>query len=117
VRSDAEYEVLWKRITVEMNIEAFGAFLNGELVAIVHFLSRGSAWSPDVRYLQDLFVQPEVRGQGVARALIECVAAVTRECGSPRLYWLAHHTNSAARALYDKVASHSGFIRYRRAIS
>lgn len=62
--------------------------------------------------LQDLFVDESVRGQGVARALITQVAQVARERGAPRLYWLTHHTNTRARHLYDRVASHQGFIRY-----
>ena len=54
------------------------------------------------------------RGQGIARKLIEHVACHANEQGSPRLYWLTHQSNALARILYDKVASHSGFIRYER---
>jgi hypothetical protein len=28
------------------------------------------------------------------------------------VYWQTHHTNSAGRVLYDKVAKHLGFIVY-----
>jgi GNAT superfamily N-acetyltransferase len=66
----------------------------------------------DVCYLADLFVDEAVRGQGVARALIEKVAAVARARGCPRFYWLTKQDNARARALYDKVARFAGFIRY-----
>jgi len=73
---------------------------------------RTSAWSADACYLQDLFVDEAVRGQGVARALIEQVAQAARERGAPRFYWLTHQNNATARTLYDKVAQYKGFIRY-----
>jgi ribosomal protein S18 acetylase RimI-like enzyme len=53
-----------------------------------------------------------VRGRGVARALIEQVAVVSRERQAARLYWLTQETNRTARTLYDKVAQFKGFIRY-----
>ena len=54
----------------------------------------------------------ELRGKGVARALIEAVAAEARKQGATRYYWLTQEHNAAARVLYDKVAKHNGFIRY-----
>jgi GNAT superfamily N-acetyltransferase len=38
-------------------------------------------------YLEDLFVEPELRGKGIGKALLSCVARITkeRECG--RLEW------------------------------
>jgi hypothetical protein len=39
-------------------------------------------------------------------------ADVSRERGASRLYWTIQDGNTAARALYDKVASFNGFVRY-----
>ncbi len=33
-----------------------------------------------------------------------------------RVYWLTHETNEAARALYDKIATRTGFIHYKQVI-
>jgi ribosomal protein S18 acetylase RimI-like enzyme len=44
--------------------------------------------------------------------LIEGVADAARERGAARLYWTTQEHNTTARALYDKVASFNGFIRY-----
>ena len=63
-------------------------------------------------YLQDLFTAPEARRTGVARALIGAVAVHACAEGASRCYWLTKDSNLAARALYDKIAAHSGFIRY-----
>ena len=75
------------------------------------FSIRGT-WNEEVCYLQDLFVDPALRGRGVARALIEAVAKAALERGAERLYWLTQEHNAAARALYDKVAKYNHFIRY-----
>ena len=52
------------------------------------------------------------RGLGVGRSLIEAVAAQAQARGAARYYWLAQEDNAVARALYDKVARHRGFIRH-----
>lgn len=114
VRTDAEYQNLWKRITEEKEILAVGARIEGRLVGFTHYLFHPSAWSTDVCYLQDLFVDENYRGQGIARELIEYVAQHAKERNAPRLYWLTHQSNVTARILYDKIALHSGFIRYER---
>jgi GNAT superfamily N-acetyltransferase len=110
--TDAEYDHAWARLMQDDAIHGLGAHLDGELVGITHYLFHASSWSADVCYLQDLFTDARVRGRGVARALIDGVAAAARARGAPRLYWLTHHSNATARILYDKVAAHRGFIRY-----
>jgi len=40
------------------------------------------------------------------------VCDAARAAGSSRLYWQTKATNAAARALYDKLAEHRGFIVY-----
>ena len=48
----------------------------------------------------------------MGRQLIEGVCAHVKGVGAHRLYWQTHVTNAAGRRLYDKVASHDGFIVY-----
>jgi GNAT superfamily N-acetyltransferase len=117
VRTDAEYDVLWRRIIANREIHSVGARIDGVLVGFSHYLYHGSCWSSDVCYLQDLFVDEESRGRGIGRALIEHVTWQAKLTESPRLYWLTQSSNEAARALYDKVASHTGFIRYERSLA
>jgi GNAT superfamily N-acetyltransferase len=81
-------------------------------VGIAHFLYHASTWAERICYLQDLFTEESVRGQGVARALIAAVAERARQAGAARYYWLTQENNEVARALYDKVARFNGFIRY-----
>ncbi len=111
-RPESDFERLWLRLQTGDGLHALGARVEGQLVGIVHHLYHLSCWSEDVCYLQDLFVSPAHRGQGLGRALIEAVAEQARLKGSPRLYWLTQASNDSARKLYDRVAAHTGFIRY-----
>ncbi|MEQ9558233.1 MAG: GNAT family N-acetyltransferase [Rhodospirillales bacterium] len=86
----------------------------GKLVGLVHYIyHRNTVMRGPTCYLQDLFTDAALRGQGVGRALIEAVYARARAAGSPRVYWQTHETNTTAMTLYDKVASKSGFVVYR----
>ena len=62
--------------------------------------------------MQDLFTAEDARGQGVATALIDAVAAAAREHGAVKYYWLTKEDNRQARALYDRIARWKGFLRY-----
>jgi GNAT superfamily N-acetyltransferase len=110
--TDAEYARAWQRLLANDRVWGLGAHLGGKLVGITHYLFHTGTWNDQVCYLQDLFVDPELRGRGVARALIEAVATEARGRGAEKLYWLTQTHNTNARALYDKVAKYNDFIRY-----
>ena len=109
---DSEYDLAWRRLIEGDGIHGLGAEVDGRLVGIAHYLFHRSVWAEAVCYLQDLFVEPEERGRGAARALIEAVAADARDRGAARYYWQTKESNATARALYDRVAKFNGFIRY-----
>lgn len=88
---------------------------DGRLVGLTHFLFHRHAWkTEDVCYLQDLYADPQVRGTGVGRALIEAVYAEADRRGAPSVYWLTQEFNHAARRLYDRVGQLTPFIKYQR---
>ncbi len=68
----------------------------------------------NVVYLQDLYADPEVRGQGVGRKLIEAVYKAADEAGCPSVYWLTQDFNTEARKLYDRIGTLTPFIKYDR---
>ena len=115
--ADLVSAVTWERLLDPAEPMAGALALVGDTaVGLVHWIFHRSTWTVgDYVYLQDLFVAEDVRSGGVGRALIGHVEQAAHEAGCPRIYWLTHETNHAARALYDKVSDRSGFIQYRKA--
>jgi GNAT superfamily N-acetyltransferase len=63
--------------------------------------------------MNDLFVDPAARGQGIGRALIEASAEVAQNRGAQRLEWVTQPDNETARRLYDSTgAQRSTWIEY-----
>lgn len=118
VAPEAVTRTTWARFfDAQEPVHALAAEADGRLVGLVHYVFHRSTWMlGPTCYLQDLFADPAVRGQGVGRALIEGVYAAAREAGSTRVYWLTHETNATAMQLYDRVAERSGFVQYRKAL-
>jgi GNAT superfamily N-acetyltransferase len=103
--SDEQFELTWNRINSEFNINGLVAEMNGQIVGFTHYIFRPSTWAvEDFCYLEDLYVDPKVRGGGVGRALIKAVEDIAIAKGSKRLYWTTAPDNETARKLYDKVA-------------
>ena len=88
---------------------------DGRLLGLTHYLFHRHAWKVEnVCYLQDLYVDPEARGTGLGRKLIEAVYASADAAGAPAVYWLTQEFNHEARQLYDRIAQVTPFIRYVR---
>lgn len=111
------YDATWSRLNdPDSGFVGLGARTGGAdapLDGLAHLIRHPTGWSTrPLLYLQDLFVDPGLRGRGIGRLLIEAATEEARRLGCLRLYWLTHETNAEARALYDRVARYSGFVRY-----
>ncbi|NKE60121.1 GNAT family N-acetyltransferase [Lentzea sp. PSKA42] len=114
VLGDDVYDQTWSRLLAGVEIRGIAARLDGGIVGFAHYYFHTSVWSAgDSRcYFQDLFVDPEVRHRGIARALIDSVASDARQRGVARLHWHTTENNATARALYDKLTTYKGYIAY-----
>jgi GNAT superfamily N-acetyltransferase len=115
VLTDEQTELTWSRLlNPQFNLYAKVIAKDGKLVGLTHYSFQTSTWaSKNYCYLEDLFVSPELRGQGLGRALIDCVKEIAIKEGSSRLYWNTDRTNETARKLYDTYTLESGKVQYR----
>lgn len=56
-------------------------------------------------YLEDLFVKPELRGQGVGRALLQFLARLAQERNCGRLEWSVLDWNEPAIGFYKSIGA------------
>jgi len=86
---------------------------DGRVIGIANYLLHESfSHMAPLCYLQDLYVDPQVRAGGAGKLLIDWLVEECTAQGWPRLYWNTRETNYRARGLYDKYGPHSGFLRY-----
>ena len=113
---DRVTERLWSRL-IGGGGEPFGfaAEIDGTVAGLVHyfFVFSTSDWNRRC-YMQDLFVDPNIRGRGIDRALIEAVYAEADRHEASQTWWQTQDFNETARKLYDKVARPTPFMKYQR---
>jgi GNAT superfamily N-acetyltransferase len=91
------------------------AEVDGKPVGLAHYVFHRHGWKVEnTCYLQDVYADLNVRGQGVGRALIEAVYSEADIANAPSVYWLTQDFNAQARKLYDRVGTLSPFIKYTR---
>lgn len=110
---DTVTESTWKRMLTDPNMGCLVAEEGNSLAGFATYIVHPGTWSVQaVSYLEDLFVSPESRRNGVARSLIESLAAIGRERGWRRIYWQTKLGNAPAHALYQKLARRTDWVRY-----
>lgn len=111
------YALTWERLNSGLPHEYAGllALNEGKPVGLAHYLFHRSCWlENNACYLQDLYADPEVRGLGIGRALIEAVYERAQAQGSREVYWMTQDFNATARKLYDRIAEKTPFIIYQK---
>ena len=114
---EAVYEVYFERLLGDdpQDFTCLIAEIDGRPVGLTHFLFHRHGWKiENTCYLQDLYTDPNLRGKGVGRALIEAVYHAADAAGAPSVYWLTQDFNKPARKLYDRIGQKTPFIKYSR---
>jgi RimJ/RimL family protein N-acetyltransferase len=97
------------RLIPKEGAAVFGAFIDGELAGVTGVETEKSARLRHKAWVWGVFVQPEFRGQGLARALI--AASIEHAFTWPGVLQLnlgVNATNAAARRLYESL----GFVEF-----
>ena len=85
----------------------------GTPVGLAHFRPFARPLSASAGgFLDDLFVDPSARGQGVADALIGALRDAGRQRGWTVLRWITAEDNHRARAVYDRLAERTRWTTY-----
>ena len=107
-------DLLWTHLVSEPPlIQSTVIEVDGVIAGFAHFHYQLSTWTHTWHcYLEDLFVHEQFRSRGLATALIQEVqrAAIQAKCSE--FFWITRAGNTKARAVYDKVATATDFIRY-----
>lgn len=94
----------WQRLMADDQVCGLVAEQDGVLVGLTHYVTHPvTGHLKPVCYMQDVFVRPEYRRQGVGRALVSRLAQIGRQQQWARIYWLAEASNKEALALYNKL--------------
>ncbi|MEM7564469.1 MAG: GNAT family N-acetyltransferase [Pseudomonadota bacterium] len=70
-----------------------------------------------VGFLDDLFVLPEARGQGVVDALYEALNALGQSEGWPFIRWITAENNYRGRAVYDRLSDKTHWVTYQMPVT
>jgi GNAT superfamily N-acetyltransferase len=116
--SESQTQLTFERLTAaEPLIHGLVLEVDGQLVGFAHSSFTSSTWAETKDlYLEDLFVDPDHRGKGYGRALIEATAEFAKAHGSRKLYWQTHKDNETAQNLYRALATKSEFVIYEKEI-
>lgn len=83
------------------------------LVGLAHFRAMPSPLrGAEIGFLDDLFVDPEARGERIGAALLETLREHGRSAGWPIIRWITRDNNYRARGLYDHHAVKSDWNTY-----
>ena len=94
-------------------LEGLLAVRAGQVVGLAHFRETPEPLAgAHGGFLDDLFVDPEVRGQGIGRALIADIVAKAKSRNWVGVQWLTADDNYPARRSYDQLATRTMWLTY-----
>jgi len=107
-------DTLWNWIH-DVNHEVNGICyeLDSKIVGIAHYRTMPRPIKGQyIGFLDDLFVEPDFRGQKIAQKLINHLKSFSKANNWAGIRWITHSSNLNAKKLYDKIADNTGFELY-----
>lgn len=107
------HKTTFERLTSPTSALQGVAALSDHPLGFAHFYFEPSTWDvAEPCYLQDLYVAPGARGLGLSGLLVNEVAAIARERGSPAVHWRVRESNARAIAFYERIAKRTDRLCY-----
>ena len=86
----------------------------GKAVGLMHFRAMPSPLrGAKIGFLDDLFVTPSARGQGIVEQLFEQLNSEAQSQGWPMVRWITADNNYRGRTVYDKLAEKTQWNTYQ----
>jgi GNAT superfamily N-acetyltransferase len=95
-------ENLAKHLFEERICDAIVAEVDGKTVGFALYFTNYSTWKGKCLYLEDFYVLPEYREQGIGSILFDEVVKIAKERGVKRMDWQVLAWNEPAIAFYEK---------------
>jgi len=107
-------DILWSWILDESHIVNGICFeLADKIVGIAHYRTMPRPIKAQyIGFLDDLFVEPNFRGQKIAQKLISHLKSLSKANNWDGIRWITHSSNENAKKLYDKIANNTRFELY-----
>jgi len=91
---------------------------SGRSVGLMHYRAMASPLRGSmVGFLDDLYVDPSCRGQGVVDALFAALDESARSHGWPIVRWMTADNNYRGRGVYDKLAERTSWLTYQMPVA
>ena len=85
----------------------------GRIIGLLHYVVHPVAGCiQPVCYMQDLYVSPDARRQGVAKALVQELEQTAAANQYDRIYWLLDKANEGAKDFYQNIGIQLEFGLY-----
>ena len=107
-------DTLWSWVQDESHtVNGICFELNDKIVGIAHYRTMPRPIKGHyIGFLDDLFVEPNFRGQKIAQKLISHLKSLSKANNWQGVRWITHSSNEHAKKLYDKIANNTGFELY-----
>ncbi|KAF4729903.1 Diamine acetyltransferase 2 [Perkinsus olseni] len=111
--------VLFQKLPEDLNISSYDllkdflagryhtaiAEIEGSPVGYALFYPGYSTWDGKSIHLEDIYVDEDLRGEGIGRSLIEYVAKLAAREGYARMDWSAVDWNVGAHGFYERIGA------------
>ena len=86
----------------------------GRYLGLMHYRAMPSPLRGKlVGFLDDLFIKPEFRGNGIVDALYEALKRSALDKGWPFIRWITAENNYRGRSVYDKLSDKTQWVTYQ----